>query len=411
MKTKLQLILTILLFCAFQRLVYAQAPNLGSASNFVVFTSIGAFDNLGNSTITGDIGTDAGAFSGFPPGTLVGQIHQADASSLQAVNDLSLAFDELSALTCNTVLPSTLGSSQVLSPDVYCINSAASLSGDLILDGQNDPNALFIFKIDGALSAANFSNIILINDANLCNVYWQITGAFSLGDNSVFNGTLLADGAISLYEGSSIFGRVLTKKGAISLQNIRAEICVASGVSLPLNLSSFEGVIVQKNSCIHLIWQTVSENNSSFFLVEKSVDAKDFKSIGVKGAANQSSELLHYTFDDKNPLLGLNYYRLKQYDANGVYVFSETIVVDFQSNVSIYPNPFQNEINVSIRDMSKNDQWEIKIMDVFGKLIKQTECLEQQSIINTKELPKGVYFYTLVNNKGVVQNGKLISQN
>lgn len=78
---------------------------------------------------------------------------------------------------------------------------------------------MFIFKINGQLSTNTFSNVILINSASLCNVYWQINGAFSLGDSSVFRGTLLINGAISLLEGSSLFGRGLSRAGAIDLHN------------------------------------------------------------------------------------------------------------------------------------------------------------------------------------------------
>ena len=56
----------------------AVAPPLGAASSFVLFTSVGAFDNVGPSVIRGDIGTNAGAFSGFPPGVVTGSIHVAN---------------------------------------------------------------------------------------------------------------------------------------------------------------------------------------------------------------------------------------------------------------------------------------------------------------------------------------------
>ncbi|MDQ3142183.1 MAG: ice-binding family protein, partial [Bacteroidota bacterium] len=57
-------------------IIFAQLPpNLGAAGSFAVFTSAGAFANAGNTVITGDIGTNVGAFSGFPPGIVIGNIH------------------------------------------------------------------------------------------------------------------------------------------------------------------------------------------------------------------------------------------------------------------------------------------------------------------------------------------------
>jgi hypothetical protein len=89
----------------------------------------------------------------------------------------------------------------------------------LILDAECDPNAIFIFKIDGAFSSTTLSNVILINAASACNIYWQINGAVSLGEGSVFRGNILANGAISLLEGSSLYGRGLSRAGAIDMHN------------------------------------------------------------------------------------------------------------------------------------------------------------------------------------------------
>ncbi len=196
------------------------APTLGTASGFALFTATGAFSNTGAATnVTGDVGTNVGAFTAFPPGTLVGTKHVADPASATAATDVDAAYSYLFGLTCGSVIGVTLGNNQILTPNVYCIGAASTLNGDLILDAQGDPNALFIFKIDGALSTSTFSNVKLTNSASLCNVYWQINGAFALGDSSVFRGTIVANGQIELLEGSSLLGRGFTKAGAILLHN------------------------------------------------------------------------------------------------------------------------------------------------------------------------------------------------
>lgn len=197
-----------------------QAPNLGLASDFAAFTVAGAFTNVGASTtITGDIGTNVGIFTGFPPGTIDGSIQVANAISGQVATDVTNAYGSLSALSCDFVLTTTLGSGQVLTPGVYCHGAATSLNGQLTLDGQGDPNALFIIKIGGALSSSTFSSVLLVNDASACNVYWHINGQFDLADYSDFKGTLLVNGAINLMVGSTLEGRALSIAGAISLTN------------------------------------------------------------------------------------------------------------------------------------------------------------------------------------------------
>lgn len=197
--------------------IFGQAPNLGTASGFALFTAVGAFTNSGSSTyVSGDVGTNAGAFNAFPPGTVVGQIQVANSASAQAAADVINAYGYLSTLG-GSVLGVGLGNGQILTPGVYNTGAASTLNGNLILDGQNDPDAIFIIRIGGAFATGGSSTVTLINSASLCNVYWQVGGQFDLGDGSVFRGTIIVDGAINLLGTSYLNGRGLSKAGAISL--------------------------------------------------------------------------------------------------------------------------------------------------------------------------------------------------
>jgi len=219
---KRKLLGTLLLFVLFliPNASFGQAPNLGVTSSFALFTAVGSLDNTGATMVTGNVGTNVGAFTGFPdPGTIIGVTHVVDPVSVQAAIDVDVAYSYLFAKTCGPVLGTTLGNNQVLKPNVYCIGGASTLNGDLILDAEGNQEAIFIFKIDGALSTSTFANVILINSASMCNVYWQINGKFELAENSVFRGTVIANGDISLLEGASLFGRGLSREGAISLHN------------------------------------------------------------------------------------------------------------------------------------------------------------------------------------------------
>lgn len=219
MRIKLLTALVIFILFLMPFLNFGQATNLGAATPFALFTAAGAFNNLGASVIIGDIGTDVGAFSGFPPGIVVGQIHVADPVSAQAAIDVDMAYSFLAGITYDSVIGATLGNGQVLPPNVYCLGAASTVNGQLILDGLGDPNAYFLFKIDGALSTSVLSSVTLINSASLCNVYWQVNGAVALGDGSVFRGTIIANGALSLLEASTLQGRGLSRAGAISTHN------------------------------------------------------------------------------------------------------------------------------------------------------------------------------------------------
>lgn len=226
MKNNLQQVMCAVLLFLIPHINFGQAPNLRSTSSFALFTAAGAFNNLGPSIITGDIGTDVGALTGFPPGVVFGQIYdETSPVSAQAAIDVDLAYMELVGVTCGSTIGPLLGNGQILLPGVYCITEASTLNGNLILDAQNNPNAIFIFQIDGAFATSTFASVSLINSAAPCNVYWQVNGAFALGDFSVFRGTLIASGAISLLEGSSLLGRALTTAGAISTHNNMVASC------------------------------------------------------------------------------------------------------------------------------------------------------------------------------------------
>ncbi|HAQ19735.1 MAG TPA: hypothetical protein DCR40_10960, partial [Prolixibacteraceae bacterium] len=215
---KFLLIVVISSLLAFPKVNFGQtSPNLGTTSGFALFTAVGAFNNTGASAVTGDVGTNAGAFNAFPPGTLIGTKHVLDPISTTAATDVAIAYSDLTQV--GTVIGVGLGNGQILLPGVYQTGAASTLNGNLTLDGQGNPDALFIIRIGGAFATGASSNVILTNSASLCNVYWQINGKFDLGDASVFRGTLVADGAITLLEGSSLLGRGLSKAGAISLNN------------------------------------------------------------------------------------------------------------------------------------------------------------------------------------------------
>jgi len=225
MKSKFLLIITIVTLLSFPKVNLGQVPELGAASSFVLFTATGAFNNTGDSTVvTGNVGTNAGAFTAFPPGTLYGQKHVVDIVSAQAATDVLVAYGQMSTITCDSVIGALLGSGQSLTPKVYCLTTASTLNGNLTLDGQGDCNALFIFKINGALSTSTNSRVLLINRAQAKNVYWQINGEFNSGGGSVFRGTIIGAGAITLNTGDTLYGRGLTTAGAINLAAITATI-------------------------------------------------------------------------------------------------------------------------------------------------------------------------------------------
>jgi len=191
---------------------------LGSITNYALFTSAGAVANAATSGIVGSIGTNLGAISGFGTSTQVGFLnYPSSAEAVQAVQDLDSAYIKLIAIP-NTELGHTpaFGSGETLTTGVYFTAGAGSLAGTITLDGEDDPDAVFVFKFAGAFSVAAQSKVILINGARRCNIFWISEGATDLGTFTYMKGTILAHGgACSAGANSSIEGRMLSTAGAI----------------------------------------------------------------------------------------------------------------------------------------------------------------------------------------------------
>ncbi|HTL83133.1 MAG TPA: ice-binding family protein, partial [Bacteroidia bacterium] len=116
-----------------------------------------------------------------------------------------------------------IGNGTTLNAGVYSISGAATLNSDLILDGQNNSNAVFIFQISGPLSTNANSKVKLINGALACNVFWKVEGLVSMASGTSMKGTVVANNAaINMNSGDTLEGRALSTAGAVSVDGVMA---------------------------------------------------------------------------------------------------------------------------------------------------------------------------------------------
>jgi Ice-binding-like/Putative Ig domain len=216
----------------------AQTPvPLATSGNFAVLAG-STVTNTGNTVITGNVGVSPGtAVTGFPPGIVTGVIDAGDATAATAQTDLTTAYVNAAGRASNGNLPGDIGGMTFL-PGVYTSTSSLGITGTVTLNGNGNPNAVFIIQIASALTtAATNSNVNLVGGAQASNVFWQVGSSATLGTFTQFNGTILAQASITLTTGAVLNGRALARTGAVTLAGNSVVNPGAAGTTNPLSLT------------------------------------------------------------------------------------------------------------------------------------------------------------------------------
>ena len=195
---------------------HPQGVPLGSAASFGVLAG-STVTSVAYTVVNGNLGVSPGtSITGFPPGIVNGNMYSAGPVAAQAQADLAIAYSNAVARPNASPLPADIGG-MTITPGVYVAPVSLGISGTVTLNGQNHPNSVFIFQIPSTLTTAVNSAVTLTNQANACNIFWQVGSSATLNTASIFSGTIMAAASISLGTGSSVTGRVLAQSGAVTL--------------------------------------------------------------------------------------------------------------------------------------------------------------------------------------------------
>src|ERR1035437_2861741 len=264
--------------CGSPVLTGPHAPVLHTTACYAIFFSDGAGSNSGVTHVTGDIGTNVGLTTGYNPLFVNGTIHTIpDGSTAQCAADLMVVYDSLNTLPVDIILvyPAQFGKNLVLTPHTYLLDAATVFTDTVFLNAEGNSDAVFVIKINGALSTSTYSVVQLINGTQAKNVYWKIEGAVSINNYSVFNGTIVCNnGALgAINTGVILNGRALTTNGALTSAAITS--------ILPAN-------------CIQTDVKSINNEITSQLLSISPNPFKSFITIGLSASIKYGYELTVY---------------------------------------------------------------------------------------------------------------------
>ena len=303
------------------------APTLGTAANFVLFSTNGAVTNTGNSLLTGNVGTNNGSSTDF--GNVNGQMHDSDLVTAQAATDLLVAYNQLAATAANFAHAPLFGGGEILIAGVYGVGQASTLDGTLTFDALNDPNAVFIVKIDGAFATTSNSKIELMNGALACNIFWKIEGKVEMASESTMRGTIIANnGAITMSTGDILEGRALTTTGAISVDQVSSFTPIGCGSVV---LTGPAAPVMASTACFTLFSGSGAVTNSGITHVTGDVGTNTGLTTGFQ--AENVTGTIHSNPDTATAQAAA--------DLGVVYTYLNTLPTDIEL---LYPAQFGNDL-------------------------------------------------------------------
>jgi predicted ThiF/HesA family dinucleotide-utilizing enzyme len=179
---------------------------------------------------------------------------------------------------------------------------------------------------------------------------------------------------------------------------------VANAAALPVSFAGAKAYAKEKG--VQVEWSIATESNISYYAVERSVNGKDFSSIGIVESKGNNSSLTSYSFFDATPIAGTNYYRIKALDKDGSFKYTAIMQVNIskgKADVIIAPNPVRNnDLNVQLSGFAKGN-YTVRVLNNVGQVVFTAQvAAENGSISQTFRLPgnirTGVYTLQVAGN-------------
>ncbi|MEO6455311.1 MAG: hypothetical protein ABIN97_14620 [Ginsengibacter sp.] len=365
--------------------------------------------------------------SGTPAGPS-NHIESGQAFFVQSISGGTFTFDESAKASANTnplVFRPVSLPEQHLRTNLYAVETDGSAT--LIDAALNDFGANYSNGIDefDAIKALNFfenlaikngdkllaierRSTIVIDDTIFLNMLkmkvksyrfeiigndFTQPGLTAFLEDSYFNTRTLID-----LNGNTIFNfNVINVPGSWNPDRFRIVFKAAESGPLPLTFSMVKAY--QKDKDISVEWKVESEKSIKQYVVEKSVNGRQFTNAFTVAAKNNNTSFVNYQWTDIYPVLQNNYYRIKSIGINGEIQYSNIVKVFIgkgAQDITVYPNPVVNgTINLQLINQPKGI-YTLRLMNKLGQVIsikefEHAEGSSTQTMQLNKIIPKGSY--------------------
>lgn len=228
-----------------------------------------------------------------------------------------------------------------------------------------------------------------IDAGNLCTVTIA-NASYTYTDNADFTETSTAVGELTFPAGSiggSLPITIETTIGSNTISLMVDNICLQA---LPVDLLSINAVPTKDEVLVR--WQTASELNNDYMAVERSTDGASFRELGRVTGAGTTNQIQNYTWTDRQPVQGMNFYRLRQVDYDGSITYSAIVHAKMEAEevgLRVYPMVLQRGASFTLESTAAG---QVKVFNHLGQLAKTYQVSAGRQLLPTQDLAAGQYY-------------------
>ncbi|SEJ74321.1 Por secretion system C-terminal sorting domain-containing protein [Dyadobacter sp. SG02] len=219
---------------------------------------------------------------------------------------------------------------------------------------------------------------------------------------------LMIYGVVGSGTGANLIGFTYSITDQAGATSAAASYTIQTEAPMPVTLISFQAQL--EGQTVNLAWATSTEQNSMGFEIQRSTNASAWSKVGFvasKSLETGSTSKLDYVFADKVPLEGTSYYRLKMFDFDQSFAYSQIRSVSSEAGagVILYPNPVSTSL--FIKNLPAEKVSRIVVLNLDGRMVIDQRGMPARGI-DVSRLPAGAYIVDIKMQDGSHSKTKMV---